>query len=275
MTLPRAALALVLIVMLLPTPRDAWGQLPEPRVREQPAPLDAAVRHFDAGRWEEAIEAFEAAVREGAVLLPAGALKSWGVAASEAGRPLAAYVRLRQYLAREPQAADREALQERVGRAREALAAGAARFSRVLATAERRPDEESGGERHVVRVAARDGEVSVEGLSGLRVEAPLWRRAEEIPLAPYLDLVRRLLDAPAVIDDVPAQPFDPNAAGPRRAVVLRLVIGDEERRLEALHGEPYDRLKGAMDVVLEFARRVPALPDPEPKESPTPGRKRR
>jgi hypothetical protein len=259
--------------MLLPAARGAWAERPEPRVRDRPESLDAVFRLFDAGRWEEAVGAFEGISRGGAGPLPADALRRWGIAASEAGRPLAAYFRLRQFLTREPRAADREALDGLAGRAQQALLAGAARFSRVLASAERRPDEQSPGERHVVRVAARDGEVSVEGLSGPRIEAPLWRRAEEVPLGPYLDLVRRLLDAPAVVDDVAAQPFDPNAAGPRRAVVIRLVIGEEERRLEALGGPPYDRLKEVVDVVIEFARSVPALPDPEPKEPPVPPRK--
>jgi len=273
MTLPRVLLGLFLILIA----PGAWAQYPEPRGREEPESLDAASRLFDAGRWEEAVEAFEAAARTGAVLPPL-ALRCWGIAASEAGRPLAAYIRLRQYLAVEREPVDRENLGERVGRARDALLTGAAQFSRLLASMERRPDVDSAGERHVVRAAAREGEVSIEGLSGFRVEAPLWRRAEEIPLGPYLDLVRRLLDAPAFIDQVPAQMFDPNEPGPRHAAVVRLVIGEEERRLEALRGEPYERLKEVVGAVVDFARRVPPLPDPEsktPPAPPKPGKKRR
>jgi len=271
MTPPRALLAPVLVAVLLPAVHGAWAEPPEPR----PPALAAAFRLFDASRWTEAVEAFERVARARAAPLPPDALRRWGIAASEAGRPLAAYVRLRQYLAREPQAADGEALDDRAGRAREAVLAAAARFSRVFASTERRPDEASGGERHIVRIAARDDEVSVEGLSGLSVHAPLWRRAEEIPLAPYLDLVRRLLDASPVIEDPPGQSFDPNAAGPRRGVVLRLVIGEEERRVEALRGAPYDRLKEVADAVLEFARSVPAQPDPEAKEPPPPAQEKK
>jgi hypothetical protein len=87
----------------------------------------------------------------------------------------------------------------------------------------------------------------------------VWRRAEEIPLPPYLDLVRRLLEWPALIGDFPAQPFDPNEPGAPRAVSARLVIGDEEWRAEALRGESYDRLKPVVDIVLDFVRRVPAV----------------
>ena len=87
-----------------------------------------------------------------------------GVAASEAGRPLAAYVRLGQYLASKPLGADREAAMERIGRARETLLLDAARFSRLVTTVERRSEPDSVPERYLVRVAARDGDVSLEGL---------------------------------------------------------------------------------------------------------------
>src|SRR5262245_29770847 len=218
MTLPRVALHLSSITVLLLLASPVSAQYPVPRVREQPESIEAAFRLFDAGRWSEAFEAFEAAAREAPRAVAADATRRWGIAACEAGRPLAGYIRLRQYLAAKPEpGADREDATERVSRAREALLTDAARFSRVLATIERRPDEDSPGERHLVRVAARDGDVSLEGMSGLRIEAPLWRRAVEIPVAPYVDLVRRLLDVSAVVDDLPAQAFDPNAPGPRQA----------------------------------------------------------
>ncbi len=275
MMLPRAVLALALIALMLPAGDRAWAQYPTPRVREPQESLDAASRLFDAGRWEEAVAGFEADARDG-VALPPAALRLWGIAASEADRPLAAYIRLRQYLATDREPTDRESLVERAGRARDALLAGAARFSRLLASAERQPGADYVGERQIVRVAAREGDVSIEGLIGVRLESPLWRRAEEIPLGPYLDLVRRLLDTSAVLGHFPAQAFDPNEAGPRRAAVLRLIIGDEERRLEALRGEPYDRLKETVELVVDFARRVPALPDPEPKAPPQkPGKRPR
>jgi hypothetical protein len=275
MTPLRVALRLFPILIALLNGSAAWAQYyPVPRVREEAESLDAASRLADAGRWEEAAEAFEAASRDGAVLT-APALRRWGIAASEASRPLTAYVRLRQYLAMDREPADRDNLSERVSRAREALLASAAQFSRVLAALERQPEGAAPGERHIVRVAAREAEVSLEGMSGLQVEAPLWRRAEEIAIGPYLDLVRRLLDSPDFLEDTPVQLWDPSDPGPRRMAVLRVVIGDEERRIEAVRGEPYEHLKAAAAIVVDFARRVPALVDPDPKPAPPPTKVRK
>ena len=277
MTPHRAVLGLVLIAMVLGIASEARAQYPMPRVRERPEAIDAAFRFFEEGRWPEAVEAFELAAREAPGALSAEALRRWGVAASEAGRPLAAYVRLGQYLASKPLGADRESAIERVGRARATLLLEAARFSRLVTTVERRSGPDSVPERHLVRVAARDGDVSLEGLS-FGVERPMWRRAEEIPAAPYLDLLRRMLETPILVDELPPPAVDPTEPGPRLAVVVRLVIGEEERRLEAVRGESYDRLKEVADRVLEFARTVPRLPDFEAKAAPAPpkpGKKRR
>ena len=281
MTPHRAVLGLVLIAMALAIASEARAQYPMPRVRERPEAIDAAFRFFEEGRWPEAVEAFELAVREAPGALSAEALRRWGVAASEAGRPLAAYVRLGQYLASKPLGADRESAIERIGRARETLLLDAARFSRLVTTVERRSEPDSVPERYLVRVAARDGDVSLEGLSSLsEPRAPMWRRAEEIPAAPYLDLLRRMLETPVLVDELPPPAVDPTEPAPRLAVVVRLVIGEEERRLEAVRGESYDRLKEVADRVLEFARTVPRLPDFEAKAAPAPappkpGKKRR
>src|SRR5262245_34925053 len=144
MTLRRAVLGLVLASMALAAARGARAQYPEPRVRGEPDALGAAAALYDAGRWEEAADAFEAAARDGAVALPASALRRWGIAASEASRPLTAYVRLRQYLALEAPP-DREGLTERTGRARDAVVAAAARFSRLMASSEQQPYMDGGG----------------------------------------------------------------------------------------------------------------------------------
>jgi len=190
--------------VLIAAPATAqYYPVPREREAEPVAPFSAALRLVAAERYDDALDAFEAAARASAEGVPVEALRGWGVAASEAGRLLSAYVRLRQYLSRAPFAADRPGLEERVARARDRLLDSAAKFSRVSASVERRPEDDAGGERRVARVAARDGEVSIEGMSGLQLDAPIWRRAEEIPLGPYLGLVRRLLDAPALIDDVP------------------------------------------------------------------------
>jgi len=286
MTPHRAVLGLVLIAIALAIASEARAQYPMPRVRERPEAIDAAFRFFEDGRWPEAIEAFELAVREAPGPLSAEALRRWGVAASEAGRPLAAHVRLGQYLASKPVGAEREAAIERIGRARETLLLDAARFSRLVITAERRSEPDSVPERYLVRVAARDGDVSLEGLSSpsvkipLSVNSPTWRRAEEIPAAPYLDLLRRMLEALILVDAPSLPAVDSTEPAPRSAVVVRLVIGEEERRLEAVRGESYDRLKEVADRVLEFARTVPRLPDFEAKAAPAPtpprpGKKRR
>jgi hypothetical protein len=279
MTPHRAVLGLVLIAIALAIASEARAQYPMPRVRERPEAIDTAFRFFEEGRWLEAVEAFELAVRETPGALSVEALRRWGVAASEAGRPLAAYVRLGQYLASKPLGADREAAIERIGRARETLLLDAARFSRLVTTVERRSEPDSVVERYLVRVAARDGDVSLEGLSSLSNESPMWRRAEEIPAAPYLDLLRRMLETPGLVDQLPPPALDPTEPAPRLAVVVRLVIGEEERRLEAVRGESYDRLKEVADRVLEFARTVPRLPNFEAKAAPVPtppkGRKRR
>src|SRR5262249_58295445 len=116
MTLRRAVLGLVLASTILPAARGAWAQYPEVRAPGEADALGAAGALFEAGRWEEAADAFEAAARDGAVALPASALRRWGIAASEAARPLTAYVRLLPYLALDAPA-DRAGLIQRTGRA--------------------------------------------------------------------------------------------------------------------------------------------------------------
>jgi hypothetical protein len=233
----------------------AGAEVPEPGAREQEWSLAAAGRHFDARRYEQAMAAFESAAHESEVPLPPEALRRWGIAAGETGWHLTAVVRLRQYLERVGDAPDREALEARLVRSREALLTLVPRRSRVIVALERRPDWESPGERHVVRLVARDGRVTVEGLSGAR--SPAWERAGEVAAAVYVGLVRRLLETPAFAEDIPTQTFDPNAPGPRRSATLRLIVADEDRSLQALRGAPYDRLVEAATPVLDFARFAP------------------
>ncbi len=149
-----------------------------------------------------------------------------------------------------------EALAARVERARAALTVGAARRSRVVAIADRRDFDEP-AERLVVRLVARDGVTTVEALVRVGRGGPAWERTGQIPSEVYVALVMRLLDAPAVIADQPTQVFDPNAPGPRRAVALRIVVGDEERGLQALRGAPYEALQPLVALVAEFARAAP------------------
>ena len=131
----------------------------------------------------------------------------------------------------------------------------------MVVFAESRSSADVPAERHVLRLAARDGCVTLEGVSGGRVQSPVWERASrEVPVTAYLDLVRRLLDARAFRVDVPSQGLDPGAPGLRRAAALRLVIGDEERSLQALRGSAYEDLAELVAVVFEFARGVAMLP---------------
>jgi hypothetical protein len=240
-------------------PAAARAEIPEPGLREQQWSLAAADRSFEAGRFEQALAAFESASRDGPALLPAETLRRWGIAALESGWHLTAVIRLGQYLDARPAAPDRDLVQARIVRSRSVLLAAAARRSRVVVTSERRPDQESGGERHVVRLVSRDRRATLEGLSGSRIQTPLWQRAGEIAPDSYMDLVRRLLVAPELRAEFPAQEFDPNDAGPRRAVTLRLVIGDEERSLQALRGAPLEQLSEILGWVRKFAHTVPRL----------------
>ena len=182
------------------------------------------------------------------------------MAASETGWPLAAYVRLRQYVAAEPEAADRETLAKRILRAREALLETAVRQSRIIALLETRPSWDAAGEQQVVRLVGRNGRASVEALVGSRVTSPAWERAGAIGQEEYMTLVARLLDAPAWLEEWPRQELDPNDSGPRRSVSLRLVVGEEEHVRQALRGAPYDTLRGLAGMVMEFARIAQAQP---------------
>ena len=272
--------ALFLGAMVLASPSLVGAQSPVPRVPEREEAVEAAYRLFAAERWTEAIDAFDSAARESRGPLPAEALLRWGVAASQGGRPLTAYLRLSQFLGDQPAAPGRDDAVERAARAREALLSDAAQFSRLSIVVERRADDGSVTERQLVRVAARAGDVSIEGTGDKAGDARRWRRADEIPTAPYIALLRRLLDAPAAFADVPAQSGDVVATS-GATIAMRLAIGDEDRRLHADRGEPYQRLRAVADAVLAFARTVPSLRDPDaapaamPSPAPRPAKKRR
>ncbi len=126
-------------------------------------------------------------------------------------------------------------------------------------------------------MAARNGGVSLEALAGSRIESPLWSRAAEIPMASYLQFLGRLLDTPALLEDIEPQTFDANAPGPRRAAMIRIVIGDEERALQALRGSDYERIAEVVASALDFARTVAGMPseaEPAAPARPAPPRPR-
>ena len=107
-----------LALSLAPLAPVAEAQYPVPRVPESVETTDAAFHLFDEGRWPEALEAFESAARDARTPLPPEALRRWGVAASENGRPLTAYVRLSQTRTRETMQA---AFPRFAGRAKQAV----------------------------------------------------------------------------------------------------------------------------------------------------------
>ena len=243
------------------------AEAPEAGGRERLWYLVRATKEFEARRFEQALVSFEAAARLADEPLPDDALRRWGIAASEAGWPLAAYVRLRQYQTAVPGAADREALQARIVKARRMLLETAARRSRVIVLTETLPSWEPPGDRQVIRLVARSGRATVEALSGARVISPAWERAGEIGAGAYAALVSQLLDSPALLEEWPPQVLDPNESGPRRAVVLRLVVGEEERVRQALRGEPYQSLSALAQTILEFSRTTSLSPQRDGAEA--------
>src|SRR5215813_13087662 len=105
MTRPVASLLVAALILTAAGPGRA--EAPEAGGRERHAYLARAGKEFEAGRFEQALVSFEAAARLSEEPLPDEALRRWGISASEAGWPLAAYVRLRQYMIAMPGAAGR------------------------------------------------------------------------------------------------------------------------------------------------------------------------
>src|SRR5262249_746529 len=68
------------------------------------------------------------------------------------------------------------------------------------------------------------------------------------------------LESPAILDEYRPPLLDPNEPGPRPAVVLRLVLGPEERVRQALRGEPFDKLQALAQLILDFSRTVQTAP---------------
>ncbi len=190
--------------------------------------------------------------------LPPERLRDSGLAAWDEGRYLLAHQRLAQYLAREPAAPDRRAVEEKLAQARAALLGTAARRSLLLVTTE---EQSPAGGVSLVRLAARDGRVTLEASTGSRPRTPTWQRAGLVGPEAYTRLVGEVLDAPAFRVHLPIQAFDPNLPGPRRAVTVRLVIGDETWEAAALRGEPYERLTELAARVQDFARATPVTPE--------------
>jgi hypothetical protein len=75
-------------------------------------------------------------------------------------------------------------------------------------------------------------------------------------------MLAALLRDPALVGEWPTPRFDANTPGPRRAIVVRLTIGEGDREMQALVGPPYERLAALAGTLLEFCRTVPLRPAP-------------
>jgi hypothetical protein len=183
---------------------------------------------------------------------------------SVAAQPVALddYVQLRRSLAAAPDDAARVALERQAGEALDRLLAAARHRSRLLILAERRGGHDTAPALETARLVAREGRVTLQALAGPRPQSPDWERAGLVEMGAYLAVLDRLLRDPALAGDWPAPRFDPNAPGPRRAVVVHLAIGDHEREMQAVAGAPYERLAALAGALLAFCRSVPLQPVP-------------
>ncbi len=148
-------------------------------------------------------------------------------------------------------------LEQQAAAARDTLLATARRSSRLVILIERRRDYETAPAVQTARLVAREGRVTLQALAGPRPQSPDWERAGVVEADAYLAVLDRLLRDPALAGDWPAPRFDANAPGPRRAIVVRLAIGEDEREMQALAGAPYERLAALAGPLLEFCRSVP------------------
>jgi hypothetical protein len=159
-------------------------------------------------------------------------------------------------------AAARAALERQAGAALDTLLDAARRSSRLVILMERRRGYETAPALETARLVAREGRVTLQALAGPRPQSPEWERAGVVETGAYLAVLDRLLRDPALADDWPAPRFDANAPGPRRAIVVRLAIGQDEREMQALDGGPYQRLAALAGALLEFCRSVPLQATP-------------
>lgn len=181
-----------------------------------------------------------------------------------AAQPVAldAYVALRRSLEAAPDGAARRRLERQAEATRETLLAAAREGSRLLVMMDRRggSEAEATPSLETARLVARDGRITLQALGGPRPQSPHWERAGLVAPADYVAVMDRLLRDPALVADWPTPRFDPNAPGPRRAVVVRLAIGEDEQEMQAVAGPGYERLAGLAAGLLEFCRTVPLEP---------------
>jgi hypothetical protein len=149
------------------------------------------------------------------------------------------------------------ALERQADAALATLLAAARRSSRLVILTERRSGYETAPAMQAARLVAREGRVTLQALAGPRPQSPDWERAGVVETGAYLAVLDRLLRDPALAGAWPLPRFDPNAPGPRQAIVVRLAIGEDEREMQALAGPSYERLAALAGALLEFCRSVP------------------
>jgi hypothetical protein len=167
------------------------------------------------------------------------------------------YLQMRRSLDMARDGGARAVLEPPAAAALDRLLAAARRSSRLVILTERRPGYETTPAVQMARLVAREGAVTLQALAGPRPQSPEWERAGVVGTDAYLAVLDRLLRDPVLAADWPVPRFDPNAPGPRQAIVVRLAIGEDEREMQALAGAPYERLAALASALLEFCRSVP------------------
>ncbi|HET9854267.1 MAG TPA: hypothetical protein VFR53_04350 [Methylomirabilota bacterium] len=172
------------------------------------------------------------------------------------------YIRIRRFFEATRDETTRARLEHQAAAAHDTLLATARRSSRLMILSEQRSGYETAARLQTARLVAREGHVTLQALSGLRPQSPDWERAGVVETDAYLAMLAALLRDPALVGEWPTPRFDANAPGPRRAIVVRLTIGEGDREMQALAGPPYERLAALAGTLLEFCRTVPLRPAP-------------
>jgi hypothetical protein len=172
------------------------------------------------------------------------------------------YIQIRRFFEATRDETTRARLEHQAAAARDTLLVTARRSSRLMILSEQRSGYETAARLQTARLVAREGHVTLQALSGPRPQSPDWERAGVVETDAYLAMLAALLRDPALVGEWPTPRFDANAPGPRRAIVVRLTIGEADREMQALAGPPYERLAALAGTLLEFCRTVPLRPAP-------------
>ncbi len=172
------------------------------------------------------------------------------------------YIEIRRFFEATRDETTRARLEHKAAAALDTLLATSRRSSRLVILTERHGGDATAPVVQTARLVAREGRVTLEALGGPRPQSPDWERAGVVETDAYVALLARLLRDPALVGDWPVPRFDANTPGPRRAIVVRLTIGEGDREMQALAGPPYERLAALAGTLLEFCRTVPLRPAP-------------